>query len=274
MPELTPPPQSPGAGRRWVLQRGVNVFTGNGLFEQGVTIGGENTYNHSANYGLAGATDYVLGRWIYAQVNLYRDNALEPVSSIMAIEPEKESGSPFIAVYDDVLILPPADPTTVWPPTIRIRYVNYVLPPPGTINIGVGIIKWVGDVWANPPVDSSLKHINPQSPLLDPMAVGIQLTWPRQHGRVPLNLHELGGLGGLTWDGRNAMWDGEKLWVLDGLHLHYEVLPHGGYTLQGDYRFSKLPGSDDGSTGTGGQAGQGLFTLDETELDDPDYPLG
>lgn len=271
----TPPAYAPGEGRRWVLQRGVNIFTGSG--ENNLNISpawdGRTTYAHSANYGLAGATDYVLDRWIYAQVRLYHDHT--PIA-LMALEPQKESGSPYIKVDSEDMFVQYSAPPAVWPVTLTVTYENYVLPPPGTTSLGAEMLKWVGDVWANPPLDSSLGSINPESPLLDPLRAGIQLTWPRQHGRVPLHLQALGGLGGLTWSGRNAMWDGEKLWVLDGLHLHYDVLPRGGYTLHGEYRFSKLPGSDDGSTGTGGSspAGQGVFVVDTHALDDVAHPIG
>jgi hypothetical protein len=297
------PPYDPGVGRSWQLQRNVLAFdvTTTGQTESGINItpawDGRTTFGVGANYSHASGADRILERWYFVQVECYTDHV---ITALMAVEEGKGSGSTYIAVYPgDVAVLYPGPPAMPWPPLWDVTYTNYVKPPPGT-TLGIRVVKIVADIWVALPVSSALEELNPESPLLNPEPIlpptepevpvypqephtplvipvahtGIQITWPRAHHHLPRSLVRLGGVAGLTWEGRNGMWVAEKTYMLDGLRLMAEALPGGGHRLGGEYRFIKLPGADDGSTGSGGQWGQALFIIDETSLDDQDFVLG
>lgn len=265
------PPYSPGAGRRWALQRNVLVFDNVGLGggENGLnippTFDGVTIFTHGANYGgPVGASDHVLETVYYAQVITYLNHVQY---GLMAVEPGKASASGYISVPKG-LTWAYSSPPAYWPVTFTMEYHVTSSTPGGTL--GVQTVKIVGDVWAAIPVDTDLTSLVPNSPL-NPSSTnrgraGLQLAWTRQQGRIDLTQNELASVGGLTYPGK---WDGEKNYMLDGYELHWAALPSGGYTKNATYHFVKLPDTDS----SGGVGGTGTpFTFDVTGFDDPDHP--
>ncbi len=267
------PTKLPPAGTRWELQRGVLVYDNTSLGAGESLINVLPAWDGKTTFGVGtttpavpGAADFVLETWYYAQVRTYVNHVF---SELMAVEPDKSSGSQYIAVYAgdvSVVVDTRVGSTATWPMIWNITYTNYVQPPPGT-TLGVEVVKIVADVWAALPLNSQLEALNPNSPLLSAQQAGLQLTWARRNSKVDLTRRALGAVGGLTWP---TMWDGERSFLLDGVHLQVDVGANDAVTTRCDYRFTKLPGTD----AEGGTSGDGVpLIVDTHALDDPLHPL-
>lgn len=184
-----------------------------------------------------------------------------------------------------------------WPRIFSVIYTT-TMTVPGGITVAVWPYALYGDVWvALPGVDSyeTLTGGPPTETPLDPCppdcgqnvvsgpggpppdpdnptppgaglppgtAEGLSVRWGRTESRIDWGVG-LGAVGGLTWD---VEWDGERLMLLDGLHLTVTVLGGGGVTQQAEYRWATPPGVTAAGTAA-------WFILDTTPLDTPGQGL-
>lgn len=261
----------PPAGHQWILQRNILVYdnTGLGLGEASLNIppafDGITTYTSGQNVSIPSAADYVLETLWYAQVITYLNHAQY---GLMAVEPGKASASGYITVPGGLTSQYSGGVPVFSHLEIPITYVVSSSSPGGTL--GVQLVKVVGDVWAAMPTSSKLTTLNPNSPLTTSAQQGFAITWPRSEERIDATRHTLGEIGGLTWP---HMWDGEKRFMLDGLHL--TVRPHGGggYETHCDYQFTKIPNTDPlgGTANYGTPVAGGVALTDITNTDDLYY---
>lgn len=280
---LFPPPE----GRMWHLHRGVNVYTGDGRIDgcplpegddaDGVhhtNFHGRATWTKTSNFGVDGAPDasmYELGRWIFASFNVYSDGALV---ATMAIEPGKDSTSPVINIYAADVQRYYAAPPALWPETLEYVTTSHSHDVVEG-SIGIEILKWVGDVWVAEPACDSYECLlgddggrkgcpPPCQPTTSALAANSQalresitVGWGRTNARIDASLSELGKLGELTWP---EMWDGPRLFMLDGLTYEAKALDRGGFTESCEWTWVKLPLTD--------AAGNPLYAMTDVTLTD------
>jgi hypothetical protein len=272
-----PPTFPPPAGTKWTPVR--NVVLHSLISEAGVGTGvnDETSYEVGANGPIPavdGAQDYALSRLYYAKCQQYLDGdplgylTVSYLTEALVNEPAegtyfKIDGGDFVWFKD-----PSVGSTPTWPWKFIVTVTTHTTPPGGA-TLGISIDEVRADIWAALPASSKLSQLNPANPSLDPEQAGLELTWSRRNARVPRQLPAFGTIAELTWP---PMWDDGKRFLLDGHHMQVDALPSGGYTVQGDWYFIRIPG-DTETTVAPPPGESGIAHLARVDIDVTDDPL-
>lgn len=282
---LPPPPSQPAPeGTQWTLYRNLLLHQAIGPSNIDTTVPNRETTYSVGNNGpippIPEAQDYALARLYFAAFTLYTSTSTTPpvaTGEIMAVDwpvwpganspaafgHAKIDGGDFVVSVDTRV-----GATFTWPLVWTFTWTCTVVGAPG-ITYSADLSQVRGDIWVALPASSRLPRLNPTNPSLDPEQAGLELTWSRRMERVPRAPHALGEVGEFVWP---PMWDGTKRFRLDGVHLQVDALIPSGYTVQGDWYFTRIPGDPDTTIGPP-PSETGVVHAARTDTDSTNDPL-